>query len=257
MVRKKNSKKQAFIQAGAALIVILLINYIGSYEFERFDLTSEKRYTLSKETKNLVKNLDDVIYIRIFLEGDFPAEFKRLQSATKEMLDEFRVYSSDNIEYEFINPSSNPDDKARNAVYQELIKQGLQPTSLQKKKEGETSQQIIFPGAIFTFQERDIPLQLLKSQMGVAPEIMLNNSIQSLEYELANTIRKLTAPYKPKIGFIEGHGELTQLEVQDISKSLSEYYIVERRKINGKLESLMEYKAIIIAQPKEKFTEKA
>jgi len=256
MVRRKNIKKQSIIQLVASLAVIFLVNYIGSFEFERFDLTSEKRYTLSKETKNLVKNLDDVVYIRIFLEGDFPAEFKRLQNATKEMLDEFRVYSTDNIEYEFINPSSNPDDRARNAVYQELIKEGLQPTSLQKKEEGGTSQQIIFPGAIFTYKERDIPLQLLKSQMGVAPEIMLNNSIQSLEYELANAIRKITAPYKPKIGFIEGHGELNQLEVQDISQSLSEYYLVERKKINGKLESLVGYKAIIIAQPKEKFTEK-
>jgi len=92
--------------------------------------------------------------------------------------------------------------------------------------------------------------------MGVPPEVILNNSIQTLEYEIANTIRKLSTPYKPKVGFIEGHRELSSLEVQDISQSLAEYYIVDRKKIDGKLGSLKEYKAIIIAKPKEKFSEK-
>jgi len=256
MVKNKGIKKQVVIQLIASIIIIFFINYIGSFEFARFDLTSEKRYTLSESSKNLAKNLKDVIYIRVYLDGNFPAEFKRLQQSTKEMLDEFRIYAKKNIEYEFINPSESTDDKTRNAIYRELMKKGLHPSNLQKKEEGGTSQQIIFPGAIFSYQEREIPLQLLKSQMGVAPEVMLNNSIQSLEYEIANTIKKLSSPYKPKVGFIEGHGELNPLEVQDITKSLSEYYLVDRKKIDGKLGSLLEYKAIIIAQPKEKFPEK-
>ena len=91
------------------LVIILLVNYIGSFSFERFDLTSEKRYSLSKTSKNLAQNLEDIVYVKVYLEGEFPAGFKRLRDETKEMLDEFRAYSNGNIEYEFINPSESSD----------------------------------------------------------------------------------------------------------------------------------------------------
>ena len=172
------------------------------------------------------------------------------------MLDEFRAYSDNNIEYEFINPSENPDDKIRNKLYEELIKQGLQPTSLQLKEEGGSAQKIIFPGAIFTYKERQLPLQLLKNRMGTHPEVMLNNSIQGLEYEIANVIRKLIADFKPRLAFIEGHGELRPIEVQDISRTLSGYYRVERVSIDGQINALDGFKAAIIAKPTLKFTEK-
>jgi len=256
MVNRRKYKTQELINLFAGLIILILINIIGSYKFERFDLTSEKRYSISKETKKLLQDLEDVIYVRIYLEGEFPAGFKRLRNSTKEMFDEFRAYANGNLEFEFINPSANPDIKLRNQTYDELTKQGLQPTALQIKEEGGSSQKIIFPGAIFSYREREMPLQLLRSRMGVDPEVMLNNSIETLEYEFSNTIRKLCSTYQPKIAFIEGHGELGKLEVQDITKSLSSYYRVERVSINGKLGSLDGYKAIIIAKPHERFSEK-
>ena len=236
--------------------MILLINLISSFVFKRFDLTSEKRYTLSGTTKDLITGLDDLIYIRVYLEGEFPAGFVRLRNATKEMLDEFRAYSDNNIEYQFINPSESQDNKTRQETYRELARQGLQPTNLQVREGDGSSQKIIFPCAIFTYKGRDMPLQLLKSKIGADPEEMLNNSIQALEYELANTIKKLIIVDKPKIAFIEGHGELSGLEVSDVTRTLSENYIVERVRIDGKLNSLSSYKAIIIAKPDSAFDEK-
>ncbi|MCH8158110.1 MAG: Gldg family protein, partial [Nitrospinae bacterium] len=153
------------------------------------------------------------------------------------MLDEFRAYSNGNIEYVFINPFENQDNDTRNIINQ-LVEQGLQPTNLKVKKGDGISQKIIFPGAIFSYKERELPLQLLKSRMGAPPEIMLNSSIQTLEYEFANMIRKLSTNYKPKIAFIEGHGELSEIETRDISRSLSEYYLVERVRIDGQINSL-------------------
>ena len=148
MINKKRTIKQNnVIQLLLCLVIIILLNIIGSYVFTRFDLTSEKRYSLSPATKKALRNLDDVVYFKVYLQGDFPAGFKRLRNETMEMLDEFRAYS-DNIQYEFINPSSGSDKKERNSVYQLLIQRGLNPTDLQVKTKDGSNRQIIFPGAL-------------------------------------------------------------------------------------------------------------
>jgi ABC-2 type transport system permease protein len=253
----KSSKKQSLIQLALALLIVVLLNVISLYAFSRFDLTSEKRYTLSDATKKIITDLKDVVYIKVYLEGEFPAGFKRLRNETKEMLDEFRAYSKENnIQYEFINPSENPDVKKRNEVYRQLTDLGLQPTNLEVKEENGSSQQIIFPGALISFNGKQVPLQLLKSRLGASPEEMLNNSIQALEYELASSIQKVSSLYKSKVAFLDGHGELDSNEVKDISNALKEYYFVERKTINGKLDALDGVKGLIIAKPDSVFTEK-
>jgi len=257
------------MQVVLGIIILVLINVISYYAFIRFDLTAEKRYTLSGQTKEMLRNLDDIVFFQVYLEGDFPAGFKRLKRETKEMLDQFRVYS-DNIQYEFINPSENDDVQERNSVYQRLMERGLNPTDLQVKTNEGSSQQIIFPGAIVSHKNVEIPMELLISQMGIAPEEVLNNSTQNLEFNLANAIRKLTMHIRPKVAFIEGHGELSLLETADIITAFQEYYSVERIRIDGKLNSLSEreeteperisvrnkYDAIIIAKPDSIFSEK-
>jgi ABC-2 type transport system permease protein len=255
-VKRKNTKKQNITGLTLSLLIIIFVNVIGSFVYTRFDLTSEKRYTLSEATKKLVKNLDDIVYFKIYLEGDFPAGFRRLRNETAEMLNQFRAYS-DNIEYEFINPSEGTDKKAIKNLYQQLVEKGLQPTNLQVKNDkGGTSQQIIFPGAIVSYKERELPLQLLNAQIGIAPEAVLNNSIQSLEYNIASTIKKLAVLDKPKIAFLEGQGELDKYETGSIASSLAEYYSVERVTINQRLKSLDKFKAIIIAKPDSAFNDK-
>src|SRR3990172_5221026 len=107
----KSNKKRDLTALVLAVIVVVLLNFVGSFVFHRFDLTSEKRYTLSDATKNILRQIDDVVYVKVYLEGNFPAGFKRLRNETKEMLDEFRAYSNENIEYQFINPSQNSDKK--------------------------------------------------------------------------------------------------------------------------------------------------
>lgn len=252
----KRNKKRDLVALGLAIALLIMLNYIGSFVFHRFDLTTEKRYTLSDATKELLKNLDDVVFVKVYLEGEFPAGFKRLRNETKEMLDEFRAYSDNNIEYEFINPSANSDKKLQNEVHKQLYEKGLDPTNLEVKDENGTSQQIIFPGAIVTYKGHDLPWQLLKTQMGRSPEAQLNNSIQSLEYEFASCIRNLSVHIRPKIAFIDGHDELDTLAVQDIADALSEFYSVNRVTINEQLIALKGYKAIIIAKPDSSFTDK-
>ena len=272
MVEKNavNRKKDTtFLIIG--IIAIILVNYIGSFAFERFDLTSEKRYTLSETSKQLAENLDDIVYVKVYLEGEFPAGFKRLRDETKEMLDEFRAYSNGNLEYEFINPSESSDKKIRDEIYKQLYKQGLRPTDLNTKTDDGFSNKIIWPGAVFSYKGKELPAQLLKSQIGGQPESMLNSSIEALEYEIANSINNLTAIDVPKVAFIEGHGELSKLETASLAESLAEFYAVDRVELDENLNSLTErvmidstkafsvktkYKAIIIAKPNQKFSEK-
>jgi ABC-2 type transport system permease protein len=267
--KQRNMKRNSLVQLLLGILIILLVNIIGSYVFTRFDLTSEKRYSLSPATKDLLKKIDDIVYFKVYLEGDFPAGFKRLRNSTKEMLDEFRAYNK-NIQYEFINPSLSNDQKERNDTYQLLAEKGLQPTDLQVSTKGGKAQQVIFPGAIVSYKSNELAVDLLNSQMGVAPDEVLNNSIQALEFKLATAIRDLTVVMKPRVAFIRGHGELGNMDIYDIGQALSKQYSVSVVTINGQIGSLTardsvsadktrivnKFDAIIIAKPDSVFSEK-
>ncbi len=272
MKENKSSKaSQSWWQLLVVIAIIVVVNILSSYLFTRLDLTNEKRYTLSKETRELIKNTNDIIYFRVFLEGEFPAGFKRLKRETQELLDEFRAYNK-NISYEFINPSASEDQKERNDTYQILMQQGLSPTNLQVKTKNGMEQQVIFPGALVTYRNKEIAIDLLDAQMNVPPEAVLNNSVNNLEFKLSNAIRKITQIKKPAIAFIEGHGELDDQDTYDLTQSLKEDYVVDRISINSQLNALVnrslidsarmeweitpKYAAIIIAQPDSMFSGK-
>src|ERR1035437_3417945 len=245
-------KRRDIIQLLLSIGIILLVNFIASFFFSRFDLTSEKRYTLSPATREMLGKLDDIVYFKIYLEGDMPAGFDHLKTSTKEILDEFRVYSHGNIEYQFINPLESADKKKQNDIIRQMMQKGLIPTDIQVNEKAGMTQQTIFPAALATYGSREFPVQLFKEQMGFASDVQLNNSIQSLEYELSTTIRKLTMTVKSKIAFTTGHGELDSVDVADISHALGDYYSVSRIKLEGKIKNIAkinEQKAIIIAKP--------
>ena len=270
--KRKNLKKSQLVSFFITLVLIVVINVIGSYLFTRFDLTSEKRYTLSNTTKEALRNLDDYVYFKVYLEGDFPAGFKKLRRETKEMLDEFRAYSK-YIDYEFINPSASNDRTELNEQYKLLYQSGLNPTDLTvQNSDGSVKQMIIWPGALVSYRnDTEIAIDLLESQLGQSSEAALNASMQNLEFKLLDAIKKVTRQQKPQIAFIEGHGELTENEVYDITQTLKRNYHVTRGEIAGKVDALMHrsepdakgeiktslnYNAIVIAKPTEPFDEK-
>lgn len=248
---RRDVRRQNILQLLAGLAIILAINAIGSVKFARFDLTSEKRYTLTEGTRNMLRQLDDIVYFRVYLEGNFPAGFKRLRNQTREMLDEFRAYS-DKIQYEFINPLAAPE---RDGLMDMLVQKGLQPTQVQVRADDATSQQVIFPGALVSYLGREVPLQLLQDQIGRPAEDVLNNSAQALEYNLASVIRQLTTTQRQRVGFLEGHGELANRFVADIATSLNDFYQVERVRIADNLEEILKFKTLVVAKPQRPFTE--
>ncbi|MFN3557548.1 MAG: gliding motility-associated ABC transporter substrate-binding protein GldG [Bacteroidales bacterium] len=252
--KKPNVMRQNVISLLLSIVIIIALNMLGSRYFTRKDQTSEKRFTLTPATRNLLRNLDDYVYFRVYLEGDFPAGFRRLRNQTREMLDEFRAWS-DFVQYEFINPTVKGDWEATEDNYQMLFSKGIQPTQVQVKAEDASSQQIIFPGALVSFRGREIPVQLLQDQMGMASENVLNNSAQALEYNLATAIHKLTIEQKPRVAFLEGNGELEFRFVADITFSLEEFYEVERLQIRGEVSALDGIQTLIVAQPRQPFSE--
>lgn len=252
----KNKKWFDILSLVIWLALIILVNFIGSNFFNRLDLTEEKRYTLNESSRERLENLDEVVFVRVYLEGDLPTEFRELRNATKEMLDDFRAYAGENIQYEFINPSESPDEKERVEVYQELTRQGLQYTNIRLQTGDKMSEQIVFPGAILSFKGRETPIQLLKSQTGATEQQMITNSIQQLEYEFMSAIDKITSTYKKKVAFIEGNGELSALETADSKRALEEFYEVSRIKIDQNLDALEGQDAIIIARPDSAYDER-
>jgi ABC-2 type transport system permease protein len=265
--KQKKIKRNNLAQLGFGLAIILLINIASYYLFTRFDLTTEKRYTLSKSTKEYLKKVDDVIYFKVYLDGDFPAEYKRLRIETQEMLDEFRAYNN-NIQYKFINPFEGADNEKIKNTQKQLKQKGLRPAYIPIIKAGEKSQIVIFPGAIVSYKNKELPLQLLVNQINTEKEQVINNSIQNLEYNLVNVIRKLLVRTKTSVVFLDGQGELNNYRVGDIMNSLQDYYNVDKVKIDGKISSLMvridskekpllnKYQVMVIAKPDSAFLEK-
>ena len=265
---RKNIRHKSFRQLVIALAIITIVNILGSFAFYRIDLTSEKRYTLAPSTRKMLKELKGVVHFKVYLEGEFPAGFKRLRNETREMLNQFRAYSN-NIQFEFIDPTAGKDKNEIEAMYLQLAKSGLNGTDLQVREETGTTRKIIFPGAVVSYQGKEMPLELLLTQVGKPPDEVLNNSVQALEFGLTNVIRKLIVSQKPRIAFIEGHGELAPVYTASAEAALSEYYDIDHVRLGGPdlesdLHALTEkdstgtgiknkYKAIIIAKPDSAF----
>lgn len=238
-----------------AIILLLLLLYISNFLHYRIDLTAEKRYSLSKETKQVLKEMKDVAYVKIYLDGDLPIGFKKMKIRIRELLDEFKVYAGDNIEYEFINPLKSADTKERDRFLFELSNKGLHITNIMDRdREGGTSEKKIVPGAIITFKKSSMPINLLKNNASLSAEQNLNNSIQALEYELIHVIKSISSEPQ-KIAFIEGQGELDQFQVDDITTELLGFYNVDRLSIDGHADRLDGFDAVIIAKPSKPFSE--
>ncbi|MCK5703323.1 MAG: Gldg family protein [Cyclobacteriaceae bacterium] len=148
MVKLDSKKLESILYFLIGLFVIIVANQLSARLFYRFDLTEEKRFTISDASINILKNLDDAVYVDVYLEGELPAGVKRLQKGIKETLDEFKIYAGSNLQFRFINPSTAKSKKARQEFYEHLIKKGIQATNLYNNVDGKQTQTLVFPGAI-------------------------------------------------------------------------------------------------------------
>ena len=259
MVVMKENRRNHITRFAINLAIIILVAIIGTLTFIRWDLTEEKRYSLTPATITLLENLDNKVLIKVYLKGDYPADFKRLENATRELLIELRSYSN-NIEYQFINPSENPNKKQREKIYGDLIGAGLMYSNLPIETADGIQEKIIFPGALVSQGDKVLPVQLLKSKERVPNAVMINNSINNLEFEIVSAIRKLQLETKQSIAILKGYGTLSGIEIEDMAQSLLEYYNVSSVEINGNINAFSNviddksyrqniYDLLIIAKP--------
>ena len=268
----KNIKRENLLQFGSIILIIVALNIISLFLFMRLDLTAEKRYTLSKSTKEMLTNLQDVIYVKVYLHGrGLPPDYAELSTKTRELLDELRAYS-DNIEYEFIDPAKGKEPQELNAIYGELYKRGLNPQSIQTMEADGVNTRYIVPGALISYRQQEIPVQLLDSDDGVLYNStdIIKYSIDKLEYNVTNAIRRITNQQRSSVAFLKGHGELTNIEVLKAAVAIAQFYVVDSVILNKRLSSIFEveltdsitgdyrikgnkYDLLIIAKPTKTF----
>ncbi len=255
-MRNQENRISSLFKLALVLVVIVVVNWLAQLWFFRVDLTSEGRYTLSDTSKEFLSNLPSDVYVKVYLDGELNVGFSKLSNATREMMEEFEIYGGDKLGYEFIDPAEGTiqEKKDRMKVLQEY---GLEPQSVDETAEdGRKIRSYVFPYALVYYNERVVGVNLLENLPGRGGAENLNISIESLEFKFADAFKRLITEEKPRIAFLEGHGELDELDVIEATDALSAYYQVERGQLGNDLTILDPYKVVIIAKPNRPFAEK-
>jgi ABC-2 type transport system permease protein len=242
------------------LIGLILVNIASNNAYERFDLTSDNRYTLSESALNIVEEVNSPIIVDVFLEGEeFPSEFRRLQFETRQILEEFSAFNQQ-IVFNFINPLE--DEANREQIIQQLNERGLTPMQLNVEENGKSSQAVIFPWALASYNGVTVKIPLVKNKIGATQQELVNNSVQHLEYAFADGFSKLINPKSKKIAILRGNNQLKDPYIFDYVTTIKDYYYIAPFTLDSvavnpekTLGDLNEYDLIISAKPTEAFTE--
>lgn len=223
------------------LVALVLMNVLVHQLVCRWDMTDDKRYTISHPTKELLRSLDSPLTVTVLLEGELNAGFTRLQKAASELLSEFSIYTTERIDSRPLGAS---------------LVQGLDPIVIHERThKGKMAQTTVYPYAIVEYKGKKRLVNLLQNQRGLSGEENLNNSIENLEYSMVEAIRGLAQTKVEKVVFLEGHGELEEHDVYDLTQLLAQYYQVDRGCLGNEAGVLDGYAAVIIADPQLSFSE--
>ncbi len=252
-------KNKNIIYILAVIVGLVAVNAIAGKAYQRLDLTKDKRYTLSETSKSLISDLNSPLIIDVFLEGDFPLEFRLLQTEVKQIIEEFQL-ETDQIFINYINPIEDETTRERNI--EELTKTGLEPYINTDNSTGKVTQEIIFPWAFASYKDETVIIPLLKRSITQGLKEQINNSVQSLEYAFADGFSKLVNPKAKKIAILKGNGELNDIYIADFLKTMQPYYNLAQFTLDsvssnpqGTLDKLRLYDLIIAAKPSEPFSE--
>ncbi len=211
--------KNNITKATIALLVVFGVNFLASKIYSRLDITEDSRYTLSKASKETVTT-DEPIYVDVFLTGDMPSEFKRLQTETRQLLEEFTEVNA-NIIISYINPKDeNPNI---DVLISEMEKYSMPALRIDVKENGKTSQEVIFPWAVINHNKKVAKVSLIKTNASNAID-RVNNSVQHLEYAFASAFKEVTAEKSKTIGWLIGNDQLESKYVFDFLNTLERNY---------------------------------
>jgi len=251
--------KKPIQQLLVTIIVLVLLNFVSTFYFKRFDLTHDKRYTLSKTSMDIIEQIDSPLYVDVFLEGNFPPDFKRLQNETKQLLEEFSAYNS-NIIFQFVNPIEKEEERV--AVMKKFYERGLQPLSVTVDEKGKQTQEVVFPWAVASYGDKSSKVGLLKNLMGASTEQKVISSVQHLEFAFVEAFNKIIKEKQKKIAILKGNGELDDIYIADFLRTVRESYYIGPFTLDSvakqplqTLAALQKYDLAIIIKPTEAFSE--
>ncbi|AFL82315.1 protein involved in gliding motility GldG [Aequorivita sublithincola DSM 14238] len=253
----KSSIKKQSVSLVILVVGLILLNLLGNYVYKRFDLTQDKRFTLSEEAKEIIDPINSPVIVDVFLKGNFPPEFQRLQSETEQLLDEFSAYNS-NIKFEFINPT----EKGNEEFQSQFEKFGLTPAQVSVTENGKQSTELVYPWALAHHDGKSVKIGLLKNQLGATSEERVNSSLQNLQYAFADSFKKLASQKSKKIAVLKGNGEYDDRYIADFFSTLKDYYFIAPFTLDSvasysekTLKDLEGFDLIVAAQPTEAFSD--
>ena len=231
---------------------LIVLNIVSQRFYNRVDLTTDNRYTLSTVTKDIINNIDKQLIIKVYLEGDFPSEFKRLQIETRQFLEELSAKNS-SIKIQFVLPDNQRE---------RLIKAGMIPSQLTVKEDGKLSNTIIFPWAEIIYKKKSTIVSLLSNGAVQSQEDQLETAVANLEFSFSNAIYKLQEEKQKKVAVLSGNGELLDLQLYSFLSEVSKKHKLAKFTLdsveNNSIKSLQDFQQFnlaIIAKPTESFTE--
>ncbi len=251
--------RKLFLSAIKGLAIVLLLNLVAGYVYNRFDLTEDRRYTLSEESGIILQQIESPVIIDVLLDGELPPEFLKLKTETRQILEEYSS-GSDFIKYSFVNPLE--DDQNAEATIAQLQSIGLTPANITVEENNRTTQELLFPWALVTYKDQTVRVPLLKNQLGASSEDRINSSVQNLEYAFSDALYKLKIKEKKRIAVIKGNGQLEDMRLADFLTTVKDYYNIGAITLDSipanpqkVLDQLKSYDLALIAKPTQAFTD--
>lgn len=253
----KTSIKKNIVSIALLIAGLMLLNVLGNNFYKRFDLTQDKRFTLSEQAKEIVEKIDSPIVVDVFLKGNFPPEFRKLQTETEQLLEEFSAYNN-NIKFEFVDPT----EKGNEAFQSQFEKFGLTPAQVSVTENGKQSTELVYPWALAHYNGKSVKIGLLKNQLGATSEERVNSSLQNLQYAFADGFKKLATPKSKKVAVLKGNGEYDDRYIADFFGTLRDYYYIAPFTLDSvavnpekTLRALKNFDLIVVARPTEAFSD--
>lgn len=251
---KRNNK---WISLIIIALILIAVNILGQYIFYRFDFTSDKRFTLSEKTRKVLKENSKPIIITVFLDGELPPAFKRLQAAVNDLLTDYKAYSKADLQVVFVDPLAGLNQADQDTVINNLFERGIEATNLNVKTEAGLTQKLVYPMAMIESDNKEFPVKLFQNlDTRGSYEDNINRAVENLEYVFTSSLKKVISGKNPRIGFTESNGELSDLQLGDAIHTLSSSYEVGRIDLNSIDQAgLNKLQMMVIAKPTKPFTE--
>ncbi|MEO6832252.1 MAG: gliding motility-associated ABC transporter substrate-binding protein GldG [Chitinophagaceae bacterium] len=255
--KQKIHNRQAGVRVLILVAVLILLNMLAGRFHSGIDLTQEHRFTLSAPTKKMLKDLPDVVYVDVLLDGkNFPAGFQRLKESVRERLQSFRDASGGKVIFKFRDPFDGIGEEGKAKVFSKLAEKGVNGVNIRESGSDKYSEQIVFPYAIVKYRDKELPVKLLESHIGFKPLEILNYSESQLEYKFASAIRSLMRPDKPHLAYLVGNGEPLDWHTYDALTALQKLYHVDTVDLSTGTHIPTVYDAALIVKPQTPFDDK-